>query len=176
MRKRTVAVDARAQSGSPGLSVLHEAATLSIPECAAQSLGRLVTKAKADFEAGKDPDRSFREFDIGPFTMLLSLEPQAAAAALSAFADAPGTEQVAACMFVSSAILSLNHEDPRCARRCIAGICRKGRKEPAFDPLSRLVLLSIADMADRIQDSPDADPGTAALGLCCVRRLIRLSS
>ncbi len=158
------------------MGVLHEGAVPSIAESAARSLGRLVGKAMADFEAGKDPDAAFREFDIAPFTILLSLEPSAAADALFSFIEGSGEERMAACMFVSSAILALNHDEPLSARRCIGEICRKAEKDPSFEPFSRLVLLCIADVSGRMEESLDADPSVSALGLCCIRRLARRTS
>ncbi len=144
--------------------------TPSIPESAALSLGRLVGKAMADFKAGKDPDRCFREYDIVPFSLLLSLEPSAAADALFSFMDRSGEERMAACMFVSTAILALNGEEPLAARRCIGSICHKASGDPSFAALSSLVLLSIADVADRI-----GDQSAASIGLCCTRALKNLA-
>ncbi len=175
-RRKSMILEAGETPPRISRGVLSEGAVPSIAESAAKSLGRLVEKAMAAFEAGKDPDSAFRELDITPFTILLSLEPSAAAGALFSFMERSGDERMAACMFVSSAIIALDHDEPLGARRCIAAICREAEREPSFEPSSRLVLVFIADMAGRMEESLDADPSVTALGFCCIRRLAKRTS
>jgi hypothetical protein len=134
-------------------------------------LERLVGRAKAYFEAGRDPDEAYHGLDIAPLAALLSLDRLAAPASLSAFRDRPGEDRLAACMFISSAVVSVDRSDPHMARLILASISEKARKDPSLAPMARMVFLMIAETAADLEGTGDADASLVSLGELCARRI-----
>lgn len=141
---------------------------LSSSSAASETLASLVSQAIGHFEAGSDPDSVYREFDIGRFASIILLDRRSAANALYNFRGRSGEEKLAACMFVSTAIIAINDTDPHFARLSLAHIIRKGAGDQEFDPLSKIVLLSIAETAYGIEG---ADPTLVSLAQSCLKRL-----
>jgi hypothetical protein len=162
---KALAIDLRKSTVRAGR---YEALLELLSSSSTEMLESLVHKAMDHFEAGSDPDVVYKQFDIARFAGLLVLDRKSAAKALSGFKDRSGEEKLAACLFVSMALIAINNADPHFARLALGHIIRSGSHEPEMRDLSKLVMLGIVQTVYGMEE-----PGSPMVSFanCCLKRL-----
>ncbi|HSB46558.1 MAG TPA: hypothetical protein VLD37_00980 [Candidatus Bilamarchaeum sp.] len=147
----------------------HEALLESLGSSPAGALERLVSLAMSHFEGGSDPNSVYTDFDIEGFAQTLALDRRSAAAALGAFVERTAEEKIAACMFVSMAIITVDGADPALSRMMLGHILRRASHDAEFSDLSKIVLMGIAETVSGMKDM--ADSSLVSLAASCMKRL-----
>jgi hypothetical protein len=163
--RRVLEIDLRRRKPSARYDALLE----TLGSSASAHLDRLVEKALSHFEGGSNPNEVYRDFDIDGLAQIIAIDRRSAAEALSAFRDRPGEEKIAACMFVSMALIVINGTDPHLARLALGHITRKASQDSGFSDLSKIVLIGIAQTIYGMEEAADA--GLISLANCCIRRI-----
>ena len=165
--RRVLEIDLRSKKPSPRR---YDALLEALRSSSATALDDLVRQAMRHFNGGSDPDEIYKEFDIERFALILATDRRSGAEALSAFRGRDAEEKLAACMFVSTAIITINNTDPHLARLILAHIIRKSPGDEEFADLAKIVMLGIAQTVYGVPES-ELDPSLVALADSCLKRL-----
>lgn len=153
---------------------LDEGALTSIVLSASRQLGGLVRDGKRSYESGSDPNQAYAEFNVEKLTELLIIDRRTASRVLSAYKDSDGEGKLMASAFVASAIVCITFTDPSLARHILAEILHEARKDPLFQDLAKMVLLTVMRLAKDIPEGME-DQALVSLGESCASQFARLS-
>ena len=167
--RRVLEIDLRSKKPS---ARRYDALLEALRSSSATALDDLVRQAMRHFESGSDPDIVYKEFDVERFALILATDRKGGAEALSAFRGREENEQLAACMFLSTAIITINNTDPHLARLVLAQILRRAAGDAELEGLSNIVMLGIVHTAYSIPQ-PESEQSLMSLADCCVKRLNR---